>query len=455
MDVRRHWLVKNRRCVGFKWRQQKPDKSEVFQQNNMVVPRVAIGNRNSAEDLWYPWDFLHMRRMQRLRMNEHGEPLFNEAQGVYKKLRIAIDQMLVYRAQIQPDRFVVNVDVKDQPPADQYRTIQRWKQMLRSRMSFGNGTNPAQLELPTDFKVYYDPWALDTVLFLAQPSNFKHTIEKLAGTATVPDVFDIELLMNLFYSVMGMPQSWFGIKSGADGGGGQAPASGKALLAQDMRFLRKVKSIRRPIIDAYTWLAYFHLLLTGKNPAEYNVEARMADVGSLEDQMRLELLTAQVDLVGKVTESFKALSVPDHVIVELLFKRYMRLPDDFVNAVVTALPPEKSNMQESTGVMIGPAMRLIESVAAKNPQAIKKIQELSDILKISRSGYTSTNTGARIFESFRQHPQRGMASLVEPNDIVVGSYDQIKNLTEGLMKAANTAPAAEQTATRRWGPVKS
>jgi hypothetical protein len=49
-------------------------------------------------ELWYPWDFMHIRRMYRLRMNEHGEPIFDEAAGIYKKLRLAIDQMVVHRA---------------------------------------------------------------------------------------------------------------------------------------------------------------------------------------------------------------------------------------------------------------------------------------------------------------------------------------------------------------------
>lgn len=444
MDVRRHWLVKNRRCVGFRWKQQQPDKTDIFQQNNMAVPRVAIGNSSSAEDLWYPWDFLHMRRMQRMRTNEHGEPLFNEAQGVYKKLRVAIDQMLVYRAQIQPDRYTIKVDVKDQAPADQYRTVQRWKQQLRSKMSFGSGANTGQMNLPTDYKVYYDPWALDTVLFIAQPSGFQHAIDKIAGTTAVPDVFDIELLMNLFYSVMGMPQSWFGAKSGGESGG-QAPASGKALLAQDMRFLRKVKSVRRPLIDAYTWLAYFHILLQGDNPENYDIEARMSDVGSLEDQMRLELLTAQIDLLGKVTESFKTLNVPDHVIVELLFKRYMHLPDDFVNAVIVSLPAEKQPMQEATGVKIGPALRLIEEATKKSPDLVHKIRSLYETTRVQRL------PGKRIYESFRQHPTPNMRKLVEAGDMVVASYDQIKNLSEGLVSAASR-PKTTESATRRWGP---
>jgi hypothetical protein len=117
MDMRRYWLERNRKCIGFKWAGHKPDKEPVFvaPDNQTPVERLALSTGRDVEELYYPWDFMHMRRMYRLRVSEHGEPLFAEAEGIYKKIRLAIDQMVVHRAQVQPDRYSINIDVQEQP----------------------------------------------------------------------------------------------------------------------------------------------------------------------------------------------------------------------------------------------------------------------------------------------------------------------------------------------------
>jgi len=265
MEMRRYWLERNRKCVGFRWLNHKPNKEDVFVQpdNRTPVERVSMAAGQNIEDLWYPWDFLHFRRMFRMRMSEHGEPIFAEADGIYKKLRLAVDQMVVCRAQVQPDRYAVSIDVQEQPPIEQMKTVQRWRQTLRSKLAFGSVGLNNDLNSASDFTAYYNALALDTMIYIAQPKGFNNVITKLPGTADVPDVYDIELLTDLFYSIIGMPKAWFSGGQGA-GGGGEMP-SGRALLAQDIRFLRKIKSIRKPLISCYQWLGYFHAVLKGKN----------------------------------------------------------------------------------------------------------------------------------------------------------------------------------------------
>jgi len=83
MEMRRYWLERNRKCVGYRWLNHKPNKEDVFVQpdNRTPVERVSMASGQNIEDLWYPWDFLHFRRMFRMRMSEHGEPIFAEADG--------------------------------------------------------------------------------------------------------------------------------------------------------------------------------------------------------------------------------------------------------------------------------------------------------------------------------------------------------------------------------------
>ena len=458
MDVRRYWLAKNRQCVGFRWNQNqsnvvKPDKEDLWRQGDATLSRTELADGQNTEELWYPWDFLHFRRMYRLRMNEHGEPIFDEAAGIYKKLRLAIDQMVVHRAQVQPDRYVVNIDTQEQPPVEQMRTIQRWKQSMRAKMSFGwGGTTDAQgqpnaYNTPADFRSYYNALSLDTVFWLAKPKGFNHSIEKLAGTATVPDVYDIEMLVNLFFSIIGMPKSWLGLGASGGGDSGNQPASGKALLAQDARFYRKVKALRRPVTNAYTWLAYFHCLLRGQDITNLDIRAKMSDIGTLEDQMKLDILDKQIDILQKLGDVIDKYKLPQEVWLEVVFKKYMHLPSEVVDAFMTQLPPESRPME---GQVAAPATRqLLEEIEKRvNGSRYLRtvVEDLRQVVYDRRAnGRNLAKHGRKIFESEQTKPERFMG-MVKANDLVVSSYGQLESFARDVRKA--TEPAY-----RAWSPV--
>jgi len=436
MDVRRYWLEKNRACIGFKWTGHAADNNDAFAlPDGTEIPRVGINTGNNrTEDLWYPWDFLHFRRMYRLRMTEHGEPIFDEAQGIYKKLRMAIDQMCVYRAQIQPDRYLVNVDVQEQSPRDQMATVQRWKQTLRSRLSYGGGDNNA----PDDFKSFYNAMALDTVLWMARPKGFQHGIEKIPGTSQVPDVYDIELLENLFFSILGMPKWWVAGVQGQP----QAP-SGKSLLAQDMRFLRKVKSIRKPIIQGYEWLGYFHAILTGKDVSQLEISAAMPPIGSLEDQMKMEVLTAQTGVLAALGDVMDKFKLPREAWIDVIFKRYMNLPEDVVNIFATALPPEVEQQP-------------MESIIGKKPMSTSKI--ISEIDK--RIGPNNEALRARILEAFDgKKPKfvkkyKTIESVLGHSNMKTGGSVQTGNRTEFALMEDRNNSVAEVANTEGLNPYR-
>jgi len=383
IEVRRCWLKHNRRCIGYKWDKNPANHSRAFvmPDGKTEIPRISLASgQNKMEDLWYPWDFLHFRRLFRMRDSEHGEPIFDDAQGIYRKLRMALDQMVVHRAQVQPDRYVVNIDTNELPPTEQMKMVHKWKQSFRSKQSFGQAGTDGSMADPTSFKSFYNPLALDTVLWVARPKGFNHSIEKLAGTPNVPDVFDIELLTDLFYSIIGMPKSWFGINKDA----GQAP-SGKSLLAQDIRSLRKVRSIRRPIINGYTWLGYFHSVLKGRDVSKLNIQAKMSEIGGLEDQMRMELLQAQADVLNSLGDVMDKYNLPKDAWTELVFKRYMHLPDEVVNVFLTALPAQKEPMmpESKSRVAIPSEAKLIQEISDKLTSApcIKKMFVVKGLAK--------------------------------------------------------------------------
>jgi hypothetical protein len=422
MEMRRYWLERNRKCVGYRWLNHKPNKEDVFVQpdNRTPVERVSMASGQNIEDLWYPWDFLHFRRMFRMRMSEHGEPIFAEADGIYKKLRLAIDQMVVCRAQVQPDRYAVSIDVQEQPPIEQMKTVQRWRQTLRSKLAFGQVGLQNDLNSASDFTAYYNALALDTMIYIAQPKGFNNVITKLPGTVDVPDVYDIELLTDLFYSIIGMPKAWFSGGQGGSGGGGEMP-SGRALLAQDIRFLRKIKSIRKPLISVYQWLGYFHAVLKGKDVEKLDIKCMMPQIGSLEEQLKLEMLGIQADVLAKLGDVMEQYSLPKEAWIDTVFKRYMHLPDEVVSVFMTALPSEIEQEQEKTEGKIKRAspstLKLINEIHAK----ISQTPGAGDAIKMLREVVYKEKLLDRPFSKWTRDRVLERSSMKE-NDVVISSY---------------------------------
>jgi len=420
MEMRRYWLERNRKCVGFRWMNHKPNKEDVFVQpdNRTPVERVSMASGQNIEDLWYPWDFMHFRRMFRMRMSEHGEPIFSEADGIYKKLRLAVDQMVVCRAQVQPDRYAISIDVQEQPPIEQMKTVQRWRQTLRSKLAFGQVGNSNDLNSASDFTAYYNALALDTMIYIAQPKGFNNVITKLPGTADVPDVYDIELLTDLFYSIIGMPKAWFSGGQGS-GGGGEMP-SGRALLAQDIRFLRKIKSIRKPLINCYQWLGYFHAVLKGKDVEKLDIKAMMPQIGSLEEQLKLEMLSIQADVLQKLGDVMEQYSLPKEAWIDTVFKRYMHLPDEIVSVFMTALPAEieNSEQEESRIKKAAPStLKLINEIHEK----INKTPGAADAIRMLKEVVYKEKLLDRPHAKWTRSRVLGTSSLKE-NDVVISSF---------------------------------
>ncbi len=461
MDIRRYWLERNHRCIGFKWTGHDPksfkEAAFVAPDNQTPIERVSMSNGKDLEELWYPWDVLHFRRIFRLRHTQHGEPIFEEAQGIYKKLRMAIDQMVVHRAQVQPDRYSINIDVQEQPPIEQMKTVQRWKQALRSKLAFGQGTGSSTNGLgnPTDFTSYYNAWGLDTILYVAQPKGFQHAITKIPGTAQVPDVYDIELLTDLFYSIIGMPRSWFGGSKDSQ----EAP-SGKSLLAQDIRFLRKVKSIRHPIIQGYTWLGYFHAVLKGKDVKQLDIKAMMPPIGGLEEQMKLEMLKMQSEVMSELADVMAKYRLPKEAWVETIFKRYMHLPDDVLNVFLTALPLPVDGadaMERTESQWPAPAeykiIREVEAAVARIP----RLQYAVNSLKHGR--YMSINEAAqtRVRTKTYADPKRVMhMPEMKDYDIIINSLGEHpmrfeKSESMGAAAKRSAVPLTEAMTAARKG----
>jgi len=472
-QIRRYWLERNRRCIGFMWDQHKPDKESVWAgpDNATPIERVAINKNGHLEELWYPFDILHFRRLARNRETEHGEPICAEAEGIYRKLRMGLDQMVVHRCQVQPDRYVINIDTQEQPPTEQIKTVNAWRRSMRSRQSFGQGGG-TNLSDPTDFRSFYNPLALDTILWVAKPKGFEHSITKLGGTTQVPDVYDLELLTDLFFSIVGAPKMWFGLGSKD----GENPPSGRALLASDIRSLRKVRSIRRPLLAGYLWLGYFHAVLRGKDPRELTINVKMSDIGGLEDQMKLELLNSKAELLASLGGVMEQYNLPKDAWIDLVFRRYLHLPDEVVNTFLTALPSPMQPMEMESiasgqfkNVSTRALLDAIDIQIRNNPRCRGLVRQIKQLVEGEEDGLTPLpryesvedvlSMGQTLNEEVVKSPEDSYRlSLIERNDNAASDAKRkIHFLQDSKMTNGNGSQKTvwESTSWRKFMPKRT
>jgi len=197
--------------------------------------------------------------------------------------------------------------------------------------------------------------------------------------------------------------------------------SGRALLAQDIRFLRKIKSIRKPLISVYQWLGYFHAVLQGKDVEKLDIKAKMPEIGSLEEQLKLEMLGIQADVLQKLGDVMEQYSLPKEAWIDTVFKRYMHLPDEVVSVFMTALPSEieqEQGQEESRIKKAAPStLRLINEIHDK----IKSTPGAGDAMKMLREVVYKERLLDRPHQKWTRERVLGRGQLKE-SDAVISSY---------------------------------
>lgn len=129
----------------------------------------------------------------------------------------------------------------------------------------------------------------------------------------------------------------------------------------------------------------------------------------------MELLSVQADILSRLADVMAAYNLPKEAWVELIFKRYLRLPDDVVNVFMTALPtPTQAMPMES---------QVVESNLKKASEAIKQVldPEKSQISIRIKSAMEASE-----IDNFKPKKYRnpsdvlGLSSIRQGDAIVVG-----------------------------------
>jgi hypothetical protein len=320
----------NRRLIGFCYKQEDPPDEQC----------ALWGKAGEQKKLWKPWDFIHMRIMGEDRSSEYGSSLLRPASQVYKKLRMAEDQMVTYRLNMQPSRYVFMVDVGENPPTDVGTIVNDWNNYLRSNRRIDAKTNT--------YDHRYNPWALDDLIIIPKRKDSTTDFQKLAGDNEVPDITDVKYQLRLLAGALNVPAEFLGVEPE----GGSSLNAKSPLAIQDLKFLRSIKAVRNPVMQSYDKTCRIHLALQNKDPF-VPFKVKMSNISALESESQMELTSAQADLADKLIALGNNIDAPKDEWLRMIFTRFMPLPAELVDIIAIG-NSMKSGENEYEPIPAGP-----------------------------------------------------------------------------------------------------
>ena len=314
IDTVKRVVDEQHRLVGFLYSEEEPPDGE----NSNVI--WGDPSTNKDKKLWRPWDFIHMRLMGEDRNSEYGTSLLYPAANIYKKLRMAEDQMITYRLQMQPSRYVLTVDTGEATQPDVRNIVNMWKNALRKNRQIDTDKNI--------FEVRYNPWALDDLVILPKRKDSQTQLEKLQGDTDLPDITDVQYLTRLLFGMLNVPAEFCGVENE----GGSTLTSQSSLATQDLRFQRSIKAVRSAVMQGYDYVGRIHLALNNSDPF-VPFRVKMSNLTALEFQSQIELIDAQSSLADKLIQLGDNIKAPREEWLRMIFTKYMPLPDELVDLI--------------------------------------------------------------------------------------------------------------------------
>ena len=307
------------RIIGYSDEDEPPSKT----------PECVIwGDEKDEKRLHKPWDFVHFRLMMDDRKSAYGSSLLKPAVNTYKKLRMAEDQMCIYRMQMQPTRYLVKIDTGTSSVPEMWRMVNAWINRMRSTRMIDNKTQR--------FEPRNDPWAIDDLIVLPTRKDSQTDIRVLVGDKEIPDIMDIQYLLRQLASMLNIPPDYLGAEPAANQG--LSPKS--PIVMQDLRFQRSIKTVRAVVLQGYDKVCRIHLALINKDPF-LPFRIKMSNIVALESESQLELTGAQADLAMQIIELGTLIHAPNEEWLKMVFTKYFPLPPELVDiiSIGSILPP--------------------------------------------------------------------------------------------------------------------
>ncbi len=286
---------------------------------------TARGVSQEGNDPFKPWDYLHMRRLGANRATGMGEALVEPARSVFKKFSMVEGALMNYRLNMNPNRLNMDIHTGDSDPYNQLRILEDFKRTILANQFVDQNS--------TEFKNVYQPPAFEAMLFSAKNTDDNSSLSVLQGDSKFPEIADYTVMFQRMAGALGIPPAYLGNES---------EVSAKNILIQeDVRFARKIISLRKGIITGYTRLGCIHLALQNIDPNKVSFKMEMAPIAALDSQMRMEALSTQLDVVQNLASLGESFGLNMSEWFRYLFREYMDFPKDVVEMFVASIHQNK------------------------------------------------------------------------------------------------------------------
>lgn len=183
-----------------------------------------------------------------------------------------------------PARYAFYVDVGNTSFKKSMNYVQRMRKFY--------GREPAVDLSGGQIDVDYDPTAMheDFYIPVNQQRGEAVRVESLSG-ASYQGMEDVKHFEQKLSRGVKVPNV-----------GDDYQARSEPLTSSDIRFANAVMRLQKAVIEGFKKIADVHLIATGRNPADFRFEGRMAVPSAIMELARTEVLSAKADIVSRLKE---------------------------------------------------------------------------------------------------------------------------------------------------------
>lgn len=249
-------------------------------------------------DTMAQWQMIHYR-LPLDPSNPYGTSLLRPARGLYKKLKMMKDSLVVARLHRAPARYVFVLDVPGgrvtTEDALAYAEDMRSRLLTRQTILGANqlGSEEAPLEADFDF-------------FLPQTQGGKSAVQMLSGDTNVSNLADIEMFIDAQLATISMPQAYVG----------RGDASRGEITQQEVNLMRRIRNVRAALRPGIKKALQVHIFfLTRQWIPDRDIAINFPELGMVD-----ALRQAQIKQIEAAIAS--------------VYQTVLKIPSDIVNTEV-------------------------------------------------------------------------------------------------------------------------
>jgi hypothetical protein len=295
---------------------------------------VAKDPRKNPQDFYNPWDFIHFRLMGGDSDDEwrlYGTSMLKSSRAVYRRLGLLEEALAIYRLMKGATRYIFYVDVTGLPHTQAIQTIMEYKRRFRRKQYLN--PDAGQYSQPIN------PMSVEDDLYWGIRQGANSRIDMIQGSADVSNIADLEYFRDLESLATGIPREYL---SGE--GGAVLQIGGQSLAQKDIRYARLVKRLQRAGITGLTRVGQIHLALLNIDPSPDRFKVRMSTVSNLDEQQKLEALSAAVAAASQMVALLRDIEVNPDVLKTYVVRELLGLSGSLADQLLllpAPLPPDE------------------------------------------------------------------------------------------------------------------